>query len=133
LTAVPSGMGRARDELAAAQLLADHGFAAQAMSRAYYAAFYAAEEALQRVGVVRSKQAGVVAAVARVLVREQGLEPDVGRFLRSLFERRSRADYTLGGTPVDEATRAIADAKSVVVALDRWMQARLSDDDGDAR
>ena len=133
MTAVPSGTGRARDELAAAQLLADHGFAAQAVSRAYYAAFYAAEEALQRVGVVRSEHAGVVAAVARVLVREQGLEPDVGRLLRSLFERRSRADYTLGDTPVDEATRALADAKSVAIALARWMEARLKDDHSDAQ
>jgi uncharacterized protein (UPF0332 family) len=100
------------------------------VSRAYYAAFYVAEEALLRVGFLRSKHAGVVAAVASVLVREQGLEPDVGRLLRSLFERRARADYTLGGTPVDEATRAIADAKSVVAALGRWMETPLTDDDG---
>jgi uncharacterized protein (UPF0332 family) len=80
------------------------------------------EEALQRVGVTRSKHAGVVAAVARVLVGEQGLEPDVGRLLRSLFERRSRADYTLGATPVDEAIQAINDSKSVVAALGRWME-----------
>lgn len=118
-------MDRSRDELGAAELLAEHGYAAQAVSRAYYAAFYAAEEALQSVGVVRSKHAGVVAAVARVLVGEQGLQPDVGRLLRSLFERRSRADYTLGDTPVDEATRAIADARSVVVALGRWIRPPL--------
>lgn len=117
-------MGRALDELAAAQLLADHGFAAQAVSRAYYAAFYAAEDALHRIGVIRSKHAGVVAAVARVLVREQGLEPDVGRLLRSLFERRSRADYTLGGTPVVEATQAITDAKFVVAVIAQWIENR---------
>jgi uncharacterized protein (UPF0332 family) len=115
-------MGRALDELAAAQLLADHGFAAPAVSRAYYAAFYAAEAALQRVGVTRSKHAGVVAAVARVLVREQGLEPNIGSLLRSLFERRSRADHSLGAIPVDEATQAIKDAKSVVTALGSWME-----------
>ena len=90
--------------------------------RAYYGAFYAAEEALQRVGVVRSKHAGVVAAVASVLVRKQGLEPDVGRLLRSLFERRSRADYTIGDTPVEEGTQAIADARAVVAALGRWIE-----------
>jgi uncharacterized protein (UPF0332 family) len=102
--------------------LVDHGFSAQAVSRAYYAAFYAAEEALQSMGVVRSKHSGVVAAVARVLVRDHGLEPGVGRLMRSLFERRSRADYGLGETPVDEAIQAIADATAVVAALGRWMQ-----------
>jgi uncharacterized protein (UPF0332 family) len=124
-------MHRARDELAAARLLVDHGFAPQAVSRAYYAAFYAAEEALQSVGVVRSKHSGVVAAVARVLVRDHGLEPGVGRLVRSLFERRSRADYALGDTPVDEATRAVADANSVVAALGRWMQTLSMADEGE--
>src|SRR6516225_7717576 len=53
LTSTRSSFGDAR--------LADYGFAAQAVSGAYYAAFYAAEEPLQRVGVLRSKPAGVVA------------------------------------------------------------------------
>jgi uncharacterized protein (UPF0332 family) len=92
------------------------------LSRAYYAAFYAAEEALQRVGVTRCKHAGVVAAVATVLVRRNGLEPDVGRLLRSLFERRSRADCGLGATPLNEVTQAIADARTVVAALGRWTE-----------
>jgi len=34
--------------------------------------------------------------------------------LRSLFERRSRADYAIGDTPAEEAGRAVADATTVV-------------------
>lgn len=115
------GLRRADEELAAAQLLGDHGFAAQSVSRSYYAAFYAAEEALLVVGEVRSKHAGVVAAVARLLVRERGLEPEAGRLLRSLFERRSRADYDLGRIPQEEATRAVADATTVVDLIRSWI------------
>ena len=115
------GLVRAHEELAAAQLLADHGFAAQAVSRSYYAAFYAAEEALLVIGEVRSKHAGVVAAVARLLVRERDLDPEAGRLLRSLFERRSRADHQLGDTPQDEAIRAVADATTVVELIRRWI------------
>ena len=115
------GLVRANEELAAAQLLADHGFPAQAVSRSYYAAFYAAEEALLVIGEVRSKHAGVVAATARLLVRERGLDPQAGRLLRSLFERRSRADYNLGGTPQEEATRAVADARAVVLLIRNWI------------
>lgn len=114
-------MHRAREELAAAGLLADHGFPAQAVSRSYYAALYMAEEALQRVGVARSKHAGVVAAVARVLVREYGLDPQSGRLLRSLFERRSRADYNVGDTPPSEAAQAVADARVVVATISEWL------------
>jgi uncharacterized protein (UPF0332 family) len=120
----PAGLTRARDELAAARLLAEHGFAAQAVSRSYFAAFYAAEAALLAVGEVRSKHAGVVAAVARVLVRDRGLEPEAGRLLRSLFERRSRADYDVGGTPAEEASRAVADATTVVDLMQSWMSSR---------
>ncbi len=117
-------MDRARLELEAAELLASHGFAAPAVSRAYYAAFYAAEEALALVGVVRSKHSGVVAAVATVLVRQHGLDAEAGRLLRSLFERRSRADYSLDDTPAQEATQAVTDASTVVTAIRRWMATR---------
>lgn len=124
MTSVEDGLNRGRQELAAAALLADNGFAAQAVSRAYYAAFYASETALQHIGVTRSKHSGVVAAVARVLVRDHGLTPDAGRLLRSLFERRSRADYGLGDTPADEGTQAVADATEVVRAITEWLGQR---------
>jgi uncharacterized protein (UPF0332 family) len=116
-----AGLARSRQELAAARLLADHGFAAQAVSRAYYAAFYAAEAALLRLRQVRSKHAGVIAAVGRVLVAEHGLDPQVGRRLRSLFERRSRADYESEAVPAEEAARAVTDATFVVEALTTWL------------
>lgn len=112
---------RSRQELAAAALLADNGFAAQAVSRSYYAAFYAAEAALFRLGEVRSKHAGVIAAVARLLVAEGGLDPEAGRLLRSLFERRSRADYEAGPIPTEEGTRALSDATFVVDAIAAWL------------
>jgi uncharacterized protein (UPF0332 family) len=114
-------LARSRQELAAARLLADNGFAAQAVSRAYYAAFYAAEAALLRLDQVRSKHAGVIAAVARVLVAERGLDPHVGRLLRSLFERRSRADFEAQAVPAEEAARAVTDATFVVEALTTWL------------
>ena len=116
-----SGMDRASLELEAAELLARHGFAAPAVSRAYYAAFYAAEEALSLLGVVRSKHSGVVAAVATILVRQYGLDAQAGRLLRSLFERRSRADYSIDDTPAEEATQALTDADIVVTAIRAWI------------
>lgn len=117
-------MDRARRELEAAELLAGHGFAAAAVSRAYYAAFYAAEEALAPVDVIRSKHSGVVAAVATVLVRQHGLDAQAGRLLRSLFERRSRADYSLDDTPSEEAAHAVRDASTVVSTIEDWIAAR---------
>lgn len=119
-------MDRARHELEAAELLSAHGFAAPAVSRAYYAAFYAAEEALALVGVVRSKHSGVVAAAATILVKQHGLDTEAGRLLRSLFERRSRADYGIDDTPAQEATQAVKDGSAVVTTIQRWMAHRVN-------
>jgi uncharacterized protein (UPF0332 family) len=119
---VDEGIARARQELAAARLLAGNGFGAQAVSRAYYAAFYAAEAALLHVGETRAKHSGVVSAVARLLVLERRLDERAGRLLRSLFERRSQADYELVEVPVDEAQRAFEDAELVVELVERWLE-----------
>jgi uncharacterized protein (UPF0332 family) len=117
-------MERARRELAAARLLAAHEFGPQAVSRSYYAAFYAAEAALLEIGETRAKHSGVVSAVARLLVGEHGLDERAGRLLRSLFERRSQADYDLGDVPKSEADRAVADAQEAVQLIDDWLHAR---------
>jgi uncharacterized protein (UPF0332 family) len=108
--------------VAAARLLAGNGFGAQAVSRAYYAAFYAAEAALLHVGETRAKHSGVVSAVGRLLVRERRLDERAGRLLRSLFERRSQADYELVEVPADEAQRAFEDAELVVELIERWLE-----------
>jgi uncharacterized protein (UPF0332 family) len=120
---VDEGVVQARTELAAARLLADNDFGAQAVSRAYYAAFYAADAALLHVGETRAKHSGVVSAVGRLLVRERGLEERAGRLLRSLFERRSQADYGLAEVPGDEARGAVDDAEAVVDIIDAWLEA----------
>lgn len=117
MTVKPDPLERSRQELAAAQLLAEAGFAAQAVSRAYFAAFYAAEAALLTLGEVRSRHSGVVAAFTSVLVREHGFEERAGRLLRSLFERRSQADYGPGPVSEKDARDALADADHVVAAV----------------
>jgi uncharacterized protein (UPF0332 family) len=113
---------RAEQELAAARHLRSGGFAAQAISRAYYAAFYAAEIALAKRGEVRSQHSGVIAAFSQLLIRAGEMEPDAGKRLRSLFDRRSAADYDWIDPPSDvEAERAIADAEHVVGAVADWL------------
>lgn len=116
------GIARARQELAAAELVAANGFGAQAVSRACYAAFYSAEAALSSLGETRSKHSGVVSASGRLVVREGGIDEEAGRLLRSLFERRSHADYELADVPVEEANQAVIDATVVVESVERWLQ-----------
>ncbi len=113
-------LARSRREIAAARLLAEGAFAAQAISRAYYAAFYAAEEALGSLGESRSKHSGVVAAFGKLVVREGGLDEKMGRILRSLFEQRNDADYGEVEVSRQDAELAVGDAEHFVNALEPW-------------
>jgi uncharacterized protein (UPF0332 family) len=115
---------RARQELDAARLLAANDYDRQAVSRAYYAAFYAAEEALLAIGVTRSKHSGVIAAFVQHLVRDHGIDEKAGRLLRSLFERRGEADYGIDPNPPADATVAVHDAEVVVTAIATWLDNR---------
>lgn len=118
------GLARAREELAAARLLAEAGFGTAAVSRSYYAVCYAAEAALLVFGETRSAHSGMVTAVAQVAIKQHGLDPDAGRLLRSLFERRSHADYSLVAVPNEEAMRASTDAERVVDLIEAWLSAQ---------
>jgi uncharacterized protein (UPF0332 family) len=116
---------RAREEIAAAETLAAAGFERQAVSRAYYAAFYAAEAALLALGETRSKHAGVLSAFGRLVVKDGGMNPDIGRVLRRLFELRHVADYGPPDERVPANVDAVADALRVVDAVEAWISGRV--------
>lgn len=114
-------LARSREELEAARLLADRDFYAQAVSRAYYAGFYAAAEALLALGETRSKHSGVIAAFSKLLVKEGGVEEEIGRALRSLFDQRTLADYGDERISSEHADAALEQASKVVAAVERWL------------
>lgn len=104
-------LSRASQELDAAGVLADNDFPRQAASRAYYGGFYAAEAALLLLGETRSKHSGVVSAFGRLVVKEGGLDTEIGRLLSDLFAERAEADYGegtgRGGRRRDRGRRAL--------------------------
>jgi len=115
---------RAHEDLRVAQLLHDVGHAEATISRAYYAAFYAAKAALDRLGQQRETHAGVISAFGRFAVKEGGADPAAGRALRRLFDSRNRADYDLVSVSNDDALASIDRAKIVVDAVDAWLAKR---------
>lgn len=114
-------LARSREELEAARVLADRGFFPQAVSRAYYAGFYAAAEALLVLGETRSKHSGVIAAFASLVVKTGGVAEEIGRALRSLFDQRSVADYGDERVSGEQAEAALEKAAKVVAAVDHWL------------
>lgn len=115
---------RSREELEAARLLTGGRFHAQSISRAYYAVFYAAEEALRLLGVRRSKHAGVISAFRRYVIKEGGFDDATGALLHLLFEQRNEADYEARQATPEQAEALIADAERFVTAVEAWLAAR---------
>lgn len=117
-------LARSRRGLAAAHHLADGGFAAEAISRAYFTAFYAAEACLRALGQGRSKHSAVLSAFNELVIRPGQIAPDVGRILRSLFELRNDVDYGAPDASAERAASAIAEAERFVAAVETWLARR---------
>lgn len=119
-----AGIARARQEIEAARVLVERGFPLQAVSRAYYSALYATEEALLALGETRSSHSGVIAAFIRLVVRESGFDDATARLLPSLFNARNRADYGSSSLTQEDAEDAIRDADRFVDAVRGWFKSR---------
>ena len=83
----------AMEDLTAAQDNLRLGHLRVAVSRAYYAMFYAATAVLGSRGLWRSKHQGIIAAFGEHLVKRGLVEPQYGRILHDAFEARLDGDY----------------------------------------
>ncbi len=127
-----TGIARAREELFAAHLLSTTGFAAQAVGLSFRAALAAAEAALVLLDRAPDpRPAAVVSEFVNQVVRGRGIDPEVGRRLRSLFNRAEQA-LVDGAVPQPEAPAAIADATEVVDVIAAWIEKsnRIADERG---
>ena len=115
-------MGRARQEIRAAQVLLDAGLASQAVSRACAAGLHAASAALSTLDDTPATEAGVVSAFGRRVVGNGGVGSEHGRTLRQLFEDRHGVEQALLEAPADEAVKAIRSAEDLVEACDRLVE-----------
>jgi uncharacterized protein (UPF0332 family) len=90
---VRSLLDRARVYLSSARLLHDAGDYESAVSRSYYAMFFAAEAALLTRGLSASSHKGVIAEFNRVFVKGGAVADELGRALGQAFEKRQLGDY----------------------------------------
>lgn len=118
---VKANLDRAAQSIDAARQLLAGGFFDFAVSRAYYAAFYAATAILLSEGVEMSKHSGVIALIHQRFVKTGKLNRQQGKTLNWLFELRGIGDY--GGTAhvtreeVEEAIRASEEFVSTIRLL----------------
>jgi hypothetical protein len=68
----------------------------------------------------------VVSAFGLRVVIEGGLDHEIGRNLRRLFDDREYVDYALGEAPAEQSLSAIGDADDLLDATTRWIERRLA-------
>jgi uncharacterized protein (UPF0332 family) len=120
-------LDRARTELRAARSLLRADLPSQALTHAYFASYHAASAALLELDETPSTHAGVIAAFDRRIVGPEGIQHNLGRVLRRLFEHRSEVDYALAEIPKEEAVLALAESERLVTAINRWIRRRDSE------
>jgi uncharacterized protein (UPF0332 family) len=86
-------MQQAEETLHEAQILAAEHAGRGAVSRAYYAMFYAVLAVLATKGLGSSKHSGTLSLFDREFVKPGTLSKELSRSLHMAFEHRQQADY----------------------------------------
>jgi len=119
---IRSLMERAQRSVRSARNLLEDGDLDFAVSRAYYAMFYAAKAALLYKGVRRSKHSGVIAAFGEHLVKSGRFSTADQRNLQATFEERGEGDYA-GIFPSREKTeQRLCDADDFVARIAAFLR-----------
>jgi len=116
-------MERAGQSIEAAHELTRKGYYDFAVSRAYYAAFYAATALLLNNDLETSKHSGVIALIHQHFVKTGKLDKELGKDLNWLFEMRGVGDYGVTShVSKSEADRAIVSAKNFVEVIGNMLK-----------
>ena len=112
---------RAHRSLRSARNLLEDGDYDFAVSRAYYAMFYAASAALLTQNVRRARHSGVIASFGQYLIKTGKLDPELQKSLQGAFEDRSEADYAGLFPSRDEVEHRIEEASDFVEAVSAFL------------
>ena len=122
-------LSRAEGKLRAARLLAQAGEVDDAISRAYYAAFHAAQAALIALGHEARSHEGVVMLFGLHLIETGKIERRLGRGLHRLRGDRESGDYaTTTFFAAEDAAEAIRSADDLLGAVRVWLRGEFPGD-----
>jgi hypothetical protein len=119
-------LDKAEEKLDVARRLLAQGDVEDAISRAYYAAFHAAQGLLLTEGLSSRSHGGLVALFGLHFVKTGRIEKKYGRFLSNLMEDRQQSDYSLfSGLERSDAENAVAEAEAFVAEIRRHVASYL--------
>jgi uncharacterized protein (UPF0332 family) len=111
-------LNKAERALLAAERALDQSDSETAADRAYYAVFYAAWGLLEAANRPRPKtHNGLIADLSQTFVRSGRLDPGTAAVLSRLQNLRLVADYTLEAVPIEDAGRALVEAKGFIESV----------------
>ncbi len=109
--------------LRSAELLIQDTDYDSAVSRAYYAMFYAAQAALLKRGMTFSSHKAVISAFGRHFVKTGVFEKELGRDLNIIFDQRQFGDYQpMVSISQDDARSATDAARRFVDQIAAWLE-----------
>ncbi len=91
-------LDRAHQDVRATQVNLKQGLYGVAVTRAYYAMFYAASALLASKGISRSKHSGVRSAFGEHFVKTGLIESEYAKMLGHAFDSRLDSDYDISFT-----------------------------------
>ena len=119
---IPELMARAQSSLSAARLLMDNDYLTEAVSRAYYAMFYAATALLHSEGATVAKHSAVISQVGQRFAKTGRLTPHLHRLLLDMFDERQIADYSGAGFDEERVTIDCQNASEFVAAVREYLE-----------
>ena len=119
-------LDQARRALDAARLLARGGFPSEAVSRAYYAMFYAARAAVNAEGSEPKTHSGVASEFGRLFVLTGRVPRPTAKLLRQFAGERAEADYEGLELTDDEAQDALDAAAQFLREVGRALGAEAA-------
>lgn len=102
-------VAKAKESLAAAELLLNQDYFAFAVSRAYYAMFYVTEAYLASIGQSYSSHAATQSAFGREFAKTGKLDPKFHRWLIDAQDLRNTGDYGVGVNITRQQAKEVCD------------------------
>lgn len=114
-------IARAKETMADAKLIAEHGHIHSAANRLYYACFYIVSALLFTEGLTSTKHSGVRSLFDRQWIKTGRLPGRMSEFYRTLFNYRQQADYA------DRITFSEDDVKAWIEEADQFIDCVLAE------
>lgn len=116
-------LDKSKEKLQVAQQLLQAGAHEDAVSRAYYSAFHAAQAALLTEGLTATTHQGLVNLFGLHFVKTGKFQKHLGKFLANLKDNRESSDYEIySGIDQETTQQAVEEAKAFLAAIEAYVR-----------